>query len=341
MLPEARPRAVIFGLTGPVLTEAERAFFAEVKPFGFILFKRNCETKKQVSALTAALREAVGRPEAPILIDQEGGRVARLSAPEWPLFPSGAAIGALWRNDEARALEAAWRSARLIAAELKAIGVDVDCAPVLDVPVSGADQVIGDRAYASTPERVAAIGRAFALGLLDGGVLPVIKHLPGHGRGSVDSHLGLPVVDTPLAELEKTDFAPFRALADMPLGMTAHIQYSAIDAAQPATCSAHLIQHVIRGSIGFDGLLMTDDLSMKALGGTLAERAEKSLVAGCDLLLHCNGQMDEMVEVAAAAPPLSDEARRRWLLAAVRRVAQPDHFDATACRAALDRLISA
>jgi beta-N-acetylhexosaminidase len=229
----------------------------------------------------------------------------------------------------------------LIAAELKAIGVDVDCAPVLDVPVAGADQVIGDRAYGSTPERVAAIGRAFALGLLDGGVLPVIKHIPGHGRGTVDSHLKLPVVETPLAELEASDFQPFRALADMPFGMTAHIQYSAIDGAESATCSAKVVQDIIRKSIGFDGLLMTDDLSMKALGGTLTERAEKSLAAGCDLLLHCNGQMEEMAEVAAAAPPLSDEARRRWLLAAARRVMLPEPFDGKACRAALDRLLKA
>jgi len=340
LLPEAPPRALILGLAGPVLTEAEQAFFAETRPLGFILFKRNCESRAQVKALTASLRQALGRPDAPILIDQEGGRVARLSAPEWPLFPSGAAIGALWRNDADRALEAAWRSARLIAFELKSIGVDVDCAPVLDVPVPGSDRVIGDRAYADDPERVAALGRAFALGLLDGGVLPVIKHIPGHGRGTVDSHLALPIVEAPLAALETRDFLPFRALADMPLGMTAHIQFSAIDNVESVTCSSKLVQDIIRKAIGFDGLLMTDDLSMQALGGTLHERADKSLLAGCDVLLHCNGRMEEMREVAAAAPPLSDEARRRWLLAAARR-RQPAPFDAASCRAALDRLLAA
>lgn len=338
--PDDRPGSVIFGLSGPVLTEAERVFFAESRPFGFILFRRNCETRTQVAALTESLRKLTGRPDAPVLIDQEGGRVARLAAPEWPLFPAGATLGALWRNDENRALEATWRAARLIAVELRAIGIDVDCAPVLDVPVAGADQVIGDRAYSTAPERVAAMGRAFALGLLDGGVLPVVKHIPGHGRGTVDSHLKLPVVDTPLATLEASDFMPFRALKDMPLGMTAHIQYSDIDPLESATCSRILVQDIIRGRIGFDGLLMTDDLSMKALGGSLRQRAEKALAAGCDLLLHCNGVMEEMLEVAAATPPLSDEARRRWLLAAARRVHHPEPFDAGACRAALERLLA-
>jgi beta-N-acetylhexosaminidase len=310
------PLALILGCAGARLSAEERAFFRDADPLGFILFKRNCETPAQLQALVAELRAAVGRESAPILIDQEGGRVARLQPPHWPVYPAPAALAALG-GETAR--EAVRLGARLIADDLAALGITIDCLPVLDIPVPGADAVIGDRAYGNTPESVAALGRAACEGLLAGGVLPVLKHIPGHGRGLVDSHHALPAVDTPRATLEASDFAPFRALADMPWAMTAHIVYSAIDPTAPATLSRRIIADIIRGAIGFDGVLVSDDLSMGALGGGLRDRAAAALAAGCDLALHCNGKMAEMVEAVAGAAPLRQDSRDRLQRAERRR----------------------
>ena len=302
------PLAVIFGCAGPRLNAEEQAFFRATGPVGFILFQRNCETPDQVRELTATLRDAAGKPASPVLIDQEGGRVARLQPPHWRRYPSAARIAALGGE---LAQEAAFLSARLIADDLATLGISVDCLPVLDLPVAGADPVIGDRAYGSEPTVVARLGRAAAEGLLAGGVLPVIKHIPGHGRASVDSHFKLPKVAASLPTLERTDFAPFRALKDMPWAMTAHVLYEAIDPNHPATLSARVIDTVIRASIGFDGVLLSDDLSMAALPGRLAERAPGAIAAGCDVVLHCNGTLAEMTEIAAAVGPLSPPARAR------------------------------
>lgn len=315
-------RAAIFGLSGTVLTEGEREFFREVNPAGFILFQRNCETPEQVRALVLALRETIGRADAPVLIDQEGGRVARLKPPHWPAYPPPATIAALGGIP---AREAAWLGARLIADDLAQLGITVDCAPVVDLPVPGADPIIGDRAWGTSPATVAERGLAVCDGLMAGSVLPVIKHIPGHGRGNVDSHKGLPVVMTDLATLDSSDFAPFRILAAAPWAMTAHILYTAIDSERPATLSRRVID-VIRTSIGFDGVLVSDDLSMQALGGSLQDRARGALEAGCDLVLHCNGDMTEMSGIAAAVGPLSERARRRLDGAEARRLA-PGAFD--------------
>ena len=317
--------AAIYGCAGLQLTDNERAFFADSDPWGFILFGRNIENPAQVSALTSELRDLTGR-DVPVLIDQEGGRVARLRPPHWRSYPAGRRYGEIYARSPDEGLEAARLGARLIAAELRAIGINVDCLPVLDLPVEGAHDVIGDRAYGVTPEPVVALARAAAEGLLEGGVLPVIKHIPGHGRAGVDSHLGLPRVGTDVKTLDRTDFAPFKALADMPLAMTAHVVYEAIDAAAPATTSRKVIADIIRGIIGFDGLLMSDDLSMQALSGTLADRTRASLKAGCDLVLHCNGSMAEMEAVAVEVPMLAGEALRRST-EALDRMGLPQDFD--------------
>tara|TARA_R110000868_G_scaffold877_14_gene6632 strand:+ start:15395 stop:16411 length:1017 start_codon:yes stop_codon:yes gene_type:complete len=323
--------AAIYGCAGLQLTDSERAFFADADPWGFILFARNIENPSQVAALTAEMRDLTGR-DVPILIDQEGGRVARLRPPHWRKYPAGRRYGEVYARSSDEGVEAARLGARLIAAELRAIGINVDCLPVLDLPVAGAHDVIGDRAYGITPEPVIAMGRAAAEGLLDGDVLPIIKHMPGHGRAGVDSHLSLPRVGTDVKTLNQTDFAPFKALADMPLAMTAHVVYEAIDAAAPATTSRAIISDIIRGIIGFDGCLMSDDLSMQALSGSLAERAHASLKAGCDLVLHCNGKMDEMVAVADEVPMLAGDALRRST-AALDRMGLPQDFDEEAALA--------
>lgn len=332
-------RAFITGIEGTALSAAERAFLRETKPWGFILFKRNIQDKAQVTALTSELRAATGKEGAPVLIDQEGGRVQRLGPPLWPAYPPGAAYGALYAADKAQGLAAARLGARLIAADLAALGITVDCLPLADVPVRGADAVIGDRAYGTDPATVAALGRVVAEGLAEGGVLPVLKHIPGHGRATADSHHRLPVVDTPKAELENSDFAAFRPLADLPMAMTAHVVFSALDATQPATTSATIISQVIRSGIGFQGLLMSDDLSMNALQGSLRERAAASLKAGCDMLLHCNGKLDEMVEVAGEAPVLSGDAKARADRALASRRA-PVAFDETAARARFAQMMA-
>ena len=331
-------RAFITGVSGTALTDDERAFLRDQRPWGFILFKRNIDTPDQVIRLIDEMRSAVGQPEAPVLIDQEGGRVQRLQPPQWPAYPPGAVFSALYEIDRDAGLEAARLSSRLIAADLADLGITVDCLPLADVPVPGADSVIGNRAYGTTPDKVAAIARAVTDGLAQGGVLPVLKHIPGHGRATADSHFQLPTVDTPVAELAKTDFAAFAPLADLPMAMTAHVVFSALDPAQPATTSATIIEQVIRGAIGFRGLLMSDDVSMNALQGSIAERTRASLAAGCDVVLHCNGKLDEMRQVAGETPMLAGEALARADRAlASRRAPQP--FDRGAARAELDRLI--
>ena len=324
------PRAFISGLSGLTLTADERAFLREARPWGLILFKRNIEDKFQVTDLIGeALHELGG--EAPVLVDQEGGRVQRLGPPHWPAYPPGAAYGRIYDRDPDAGLAAARLGARLIAADLIELGINVDCLPLADVPVAGADRVIGDRAYGETPAKVAAIAGAVAEGLAEGGVLPVLKHIPGHGRANADSHLKLPVVHADRATLEATDFAAFRPLKRLPLAMTAHVVFTAIDPVRPATTSATMIGEVIRGFIGFDGLLMGDDISMGALSGSIAERARASLAAGCDLVLHCNGKMDEMRAVAAEAPELAGDGKRRAEVAlAVRK--SPSGIDLAAAR---------
>ena len=308
------------------------------RPWGFILFKRNVGNPTQVSALVKELRESVGRANAPVLIDQEGGRVQRLGPPNWPVYPRGAVFSELSDGNPEAGLRAAWLTSRLIAADLTELGIDVDCLPLADVPVAGSDAVIGDRAYGTEPGKVAAIARAVTRGLEDGGILPILKHIPGHGRATADSHHKLPVVDTSEAELTATDFAPFKALADLPMAMTAHVVFSAIDPVQPATTSATMIERVIRGSIGFQGLLMSDDVSMNALHGSIADRTRALLKAGCDMVLHCNGNLDEMRQVAAETPWLAGEPLKRADRALASRK-PPMPFDRIKARAELDELI--
>jgi len=325
--------AVIFGCAGPRLGEEEAAFFRDVRPWGFILFKRNVETPDQVRALTAALRETIDAPDAPVLIDQEGGRVQRLGPPNWTRYPPGRAYGELAGNDPLLRREIARLGARLMAHDLAAVGVNVDCAPVLDVPEPGAYDIIGDRAYGQSADEVAVLGRAAAEGLIAGGVLPVVKHMPGHGRSHADSHLDLPLVEAAHAALAARDFAPFRVNSDLPMAMTAHVVFTALDPNRPATTSRRVIRQVIRGEIGFDGLLMTDDLSMKALSGDFEGRARDALAAGCDVVLHCNGAMAEMTAVARGARPLAGAAARRAKAALARLAKAPEPFDVDAGRA--------
>jgi beta-N-acetylhexosaminidase len=329
-------RAFIAGCSGLEPTPDETAFFRDAAPWGFILFRRNVDSPDQVKALCRALRDTVGREDAPILIDQEGGRVQRMGPPHWPKYPPGQAYGRMGARDPVVRRELTRLGARLIAHDLLSVGINVDCLPVLDVPVSGAHDVIGDRAYARDPATVAVLGRAAAEGLLAGGVLPVIKHIPGHGRAFADSHLSLPVVETPRAELERHDFAPFRVLADMPLAMTAHVVYTALDPEAPATTSPKVMAEIVRGHIGYDGLVMSDDLSMQALSGSLRERAEASFAAGCDVALHCNGKLDEMRQVAEASPVLAGDPLRRADAAMLRIRHEVEPFDPVDARARLD-----
>jgi beta-N-acetylhexosaminidase len=332
-------RAFITGVSGLELSSAERDFIRAERPWGFILFKRNIEAPTQVSNLVRELRGLIENADAPVLIDQEGGRVQRLGPPHWPVYPPGAAFGALYDIDPQLGLSAARLSSRLIADDLAALGVTVDCLPLADVPVEGADAVIGNRAYGTEPGKVASIARAVTEGLEQGGVLPVLKHIPGHGRATADSHIGLPTVDTARSELERTDFAAFQPLADLPMAMTAHVVFSALDPAQPATTSATIIQQVIRGVIGFQGLLMSDDVSMNALAGTITERTRAIVDAGCDMVLHCNGKLDEMRDVARETPELAGEALQRAIRALASRK-PPQPLDRRAARAELDALLN-
>lgn len=325
-------RACIFGCAGATLSYEEGAFFDSVRPWGFILFKRNIDSPGQVRDLVAALRESVERPDAPVLIDQEGGRVQRLGPPHWGRYPPGRAYAQLGRDRR----EIVRLGARLMAHDLAELGINVDCLPVLDVPDPGAHEVIGDRAYGDTPADVAVTGRAAAEGLIAGGVLPVMKHAPGHGRAQADSHLQLPRVDAAMGALELRDFAPFKALSDMPMAMTAHVVYSAIDPIRPATTSPGVIRRAIRGAIGFDGLLMSDDISMKALDGAMEDRTRDALAAGCDVVLHCNGDLAEMEAVAGGARELSGKAARRAAAALARIPTAAEPFDAREARARFD-----
>jgi beta-N-acetylhexosaminidase len=334
-----RTRA-IYGCAGTVLSADERAFFRDAQPWGFIVFGRNVESREQLRALTNGLRECVNDAAAPILIDQEGGRVARLKPPQWRAYPAAARFGAVHAGSPEAGREAVYLNARLIAYDLCEVGINVDCLPVLDIPVEGADAVIGDRAFARDPSTIIDLGRAAIEGLIEGGVLPVMKHVPGHGRATADSHLALPRVMTGAEELSAMDFVTFRSLNQCPMAMTAHVIYDAIDPQRPATTSPKVIRDVIRGEIGFDGLLMSDDVSMNALSGPISVRAKAALFAGCDVVLHCNGKMEEMREVAEEAKPLEGLSLKR-AQSALAHLTAPDAFDPAAGQARLAELLGA
>jgi len=304
-------KSIILGCAGLSLTVEEIAFYRRERPWGFILFARNVKEPEQIRDLVAAMRDSVGRQDAPVFIDQEGGRVQRLRPPLAPNYPAGGALGALYRSDREAGLRATWLLARLHAFDLARYGITADCLPVLDVPVEGASDVIGARAYGKDPESVTALGRAAAEGLLSGGILPVMKHIPGHGRAFADTHFELPTVDTPLDQLRAHDFAPFKALNHLPIAMTAHVIFSAVDPSAPATTSRKVIEEIVRGEIGFDGLLVSDDTSMKALSGDFPSKSAAILAAGVDLVLHCNGVMEEMEGIASRATALSGKSLER------------------------------
>ncbi len=303
-------QAAIYGLSGAALTDDERAFFREADPAGYIVFARNCVDRQQLRALTDSLRDISGRADLPILIDQEGGRVARMRPPQWPEFPCGGAFAELYRIAPASAIEAARVNARALALVLREVGINVDCLPLLDVRQPDADEIIGDRAFGSDPMQVSALGRAVLDGFASAGVVGVVKHMPGHGRALCDSHKALPIVEAPDADLA-TDLEPFMTLSWAPMGMVAHVVYTAWDSERPASQSPTVIRDIIRGRIGFDGWLMSDDIGMEALSGDCSERAAGVVAAGCDVALHCSGKMDEMVAVAEAVPAMADEGQER------------------------------
>ena len=329
--------ALIAGLSGTVLTDVERAFYRDVRPAGVILFRRNVSSADLLRRLVDDVREAAGNDEFLVLIDQEGGRVQRLKPPLARDLPPAASYARLYARDPEAAKASAFAVARLVAHELRGFGINTNCAPVLDVPVAGAHDIIGDRAFGETPEQIIDIAHEVANGLMAGGVVPVIKHIPGHGRATADSHLDLPVVATPHAELLKSDFVPFRALAHMPAAMTAHVVFSDIDAQAPASTSRKVIHDIIRGEMGFDGLLMSDDLSMKALSGSMRSRAEAVMRAGSDVALHCNGDMDEMRAAASGVPQLAGDAKVRFdrAFAVTRKQETFDEAEAASLLAAL------
>ncbi|MEM1038482.1 MAG: beta-N-acetylhexosaminidase [Pseudomonadota bacterium] len=304
-------KAFITGVAGHALTSDEQFFLREHDPWGLIVFARNIDTPDQVRALTASFRETVGRADAPVLVDQEGGRVQRLRPPHWTNYPSATAVCALYDTAPEKAHRAAWLMGRLHAFDLLPLGLTVNCLPVLDVPVAGSSNVIGDRAWGTEPEQVAKLGTAQAAGLMAGGVMPVMKHMPGHGRGMVDSHYDLPVVDASLEDLKARDFVPFCGQDHIKMAMTGHLIFTAIDPDNPATTSKAVLEDIMRSHMGFDGLIMTDDLSMNALSGDFADRCHASFAAGCDVVLHCNGEMEEMLAVAKATPALSGKALDR------------------------------
>ncbi len=332
-------KPVIFGLSGPVLTHDERAFFVEVKPAGYILFKRNVVDRTQLRALTDSLRELAGRDDLAILVDQEGGRVARLGPPEWPSFPAGPVFDALYELAPISAIEAARANGQALALMLADVGITVNCAPILDVAQADTTDMIAARAYGREPMRVGAMGRAMLEGMAAEGVVGVVKHMPGHGRAVVDSHHVLPTVAASDDELE-VDLEPFRALAKAPMGMTSHIVFEAWDAVRPATLSPIVIEEVIRGRIGFDGLLMTDDIDMKALSGSAADKAAGAIEAGCDLVLDCWARLDEMIAIADRLGPIAERSRAR-LDSAMASVGAPegDLAELTAKRDALLALV--
>lgn len=336
------PLAAIFGCAGPVLGDDERRFFREANPLGFILFARNIETPEQVRALINDLRDTVGRDDAPVLVDQEGGRVQRLGPPHWRKAPPAGDIAALHIDRPQAGLDACSLNADLLAAELFELGFSVDCVPVLDIPQPDADAIIGDRAVGRTPAQSAELGQLVCERMIAGGITPVIKHIPGHGRATVDSHLKLPIVDTGADELRSLDFAPFKAVSaamgNRVWGMTAHVVYETFDADAPATTSQSVIQDVIRGEIGFEGFLVSDDLSMKALSGTMGSRTTDAMNAGCDAVLHCNGEMAEMIAVAETAPQLSDTSLQRFDASEAARAGRTAIDAASACQQ-LDTLL--
>lgn len=338
------PKACILSVSGPELLDDEAVFLAQNNPWGIILMGRSVKSRKQVRSLIDAIWSALGRP-CLVFIDQEGGRVRRMRPPEWPDFPAGEVYSKLFQKSPELGEEAAWLGHRLIAAELQPLGVFANCAPILDLLHSGSHDIVGDRSFGSSPRQVAAIGAAAIKGLMDGGVASVIKHIPGHGRAKLDSHVGLPVIDASIEELEQ-DFAPFSALSDAPMAMTAHIAYQAFDPGVAATVSRKVVRDVIRNRIGFDGLLMGDDLGMKALGGTLESRARESFEAGCDIALHCAGFekdpdaiLREMRQVASACPRLSGRSEERAKLAEDATLHRKP-FDKEAGRGRFEELIS-
>lgn len=333
-------KAMILGCSGLTLTADEIAFYRDERPWAFIVFARNLQEPGQIRDLIGSMRDSVGRQDALVFIDQEGGRVQRLRPPLARSYPPGAEIGALYARNKTSGARAAWLMSRLHAFDLTRYGITADCLPVLDVPVEGAHDVIGNRAYTKTPKVVAKLGREATRGLLAGGVLPVMKHIPGHGRAFADSHKDLPVVDTPLDELRAHDFAPFAANRSTVMAMTAHVIYTAIDRERPATQSPTVIGDIIRGEIGFSGLLMSDDMSMQALSGDYSTRAAASLAAGCDVVLHCNGLMDEMRGVASAVPQLSGEAAKR-ARRAMKPLGKTDGSDEAALREEFASLMEA
>ena len=320
--------AAIFGCAGPKLTSGEAAFFRDCNPWGFILFARNIETPEQVRRLCADLRASVGR-DALIFVDQEGGRVQRLKPPHWRKAPWAHEFGRLYDIDEDAAKRATWLNFRMIADELRSVGITANCAPVLDLPVFGADKIISDRAFSQCPTKMIKLANACMAGLTAGGVVPVIKHIPGHGRALVDSHKALPVITEPLEILKKSDFVPFRAFAQAPMAMTAHLIVKQVDADTPVTISRKALQQVIRKNIGYDGLVMSDDLDMKALSGDLTDLTRQTLAAGCDIALQCSGKLPAMVKVAQGLSPLSGDSLRRAQIAEYMSD-HVDDFDASA-----------
>jgi beta-N-acetylhexosaminidase len=331
--------AFITGLSGEILAPPEARFLKSAAPCGLILFTRNCRDPEQIRRLLADAKEAIGSDEILVLIDQEGGRVQRLRPPLGRALPPARAYGRLFERDPERASRVAFLAARLLAEDLIALGINTNCAPVLDVPVPGAHAIIGDRAYSTIPGIVARLGRAVADGFRAGGVLPVIKHIPGHGRATKDSHLDLPIVANPRAELSATDFAPFQDLADMPAAMTAHVVFTTIDSERPASTSPTVTREVIRSEIAFDGLLMSDDLSMQALSGSLRARAEAVIAAGSDLALHCNGDLAEMEAAAAGVPVLAGKALLRYEKA-LRGLERCESFDSAAAETGLQEVLA-
>ncbi len=333
-------KAWIAGVAGTRLTPDEIAFFRDEKPWGFILFARNVESLEQLADLTAEMRDVTGRDQMPVFVDQEGGRVQRLRPPLAPNYPPVARIGEIYARDREAGLRAAWLHARLHAFDLLKVGINADCLPVLDVPVEGAHDVIGARAYAKDPQAVAEMGRAAAEGLLAGGVLPVVKHMPGHGRAFADTHKELARVGAPLCDLVAHDFVPFKALKDLPMAMTAHVIFDCIDPERPSTLSPTVIGTIIRDVIGFDGLVMSDDISMKGLSGELDDLAVRIIDAGCDMVLYCAGVMEELKKVGPRVPVLKGKARHRADLAEV-YAGEPDLSDEQELRAEFDSLLPA
>ncbi len=335
-----RCKALILGCGGASLTAEEELFFSSVQPWGLILFRRNIVDADQIRALCDRFRSLVGRPDAPVLIDQEGGRVQRMGPPLWRRYPAAARYLEAAKGDVSLAAEWARLGSRLIAQDLRACGISVDCMPVLDCPVEGADFAIGDRAYSHDPHLVSTIARGAAEGMLEGGVLPIIKHIPGHGRAMVDSHYALPVVKEDRGTLERTDFLPFQTLNHFPIAMTGHIVFDAIDPDHPATTSKAVISDIIRGWIGFDGLLLSDDLSMKALSGDYGQRANALFSAGCDIALHCNGLMDEARAIASATPELAGRSLERAKAALARLETPPMPMDPVEAAKIVDRVLA-